>query len=152
MLISIDKSLTSVYCEYHNNVSLYQKKGLILMNLVINEKLNLIIGSYLKEITAWYRIQTEDYTEGQTDFQKKELADQYYNAAMSDVELYDLLHEEKHHLDLASAIAQMQEKRDVYTEYGTFGYLLDAIDQMEQAKLECAKAQAAFESQTGQAV
>lgn len=122
------------------------------MNLVINEKLNLILGSYLKEITAWYQIQTEDYKEGQIDLQKKELADQYYNAAMSDVELYDLLHEEKHHLDLVSAIMQIKEAREVYTENGNFDFLLAAIDSMEQAKLEYAKAQAAFEGQTGQAI
>lgn len=122
------------------------------MNLVINEKLNLILGSYLKEITAWYQVQTTDYQEGQIDLQKKELADHYYSAAMSDVELYDLLHEEKHHLDLVSAIAQMKEARELYIENGTFDYLLTAIDHMEQAKLECAKAQANFESQKGQAV
>ena len=101
------------------------------MPLFINEKLNLILHSYLREMTDYYQAQVQYHTSTPQDAQSKELAEQAYADAMSDAELYDLLHEKNHHFDLANAILQIKRNREAYLQHERFDFLVDAIDRIE---------------------
>ena len=97
----------------------------------INEKLNLILHSYLHEMTDYYQAKILYYSKTPQDAQSKELAEQAYAAAMSDAELYDFLHEKNHHFDLANAILQIKLHREAYLQRERFAFLVEAIDRME---------------------
>lgn len=121
---------------------------MIVIPLILNEKLNPILGSYLRELTNYYLSQTDYYNNYQTDTLKKAVADQHYDAAMSDAELYDMLHEAKRHLDLPGAVHHLKTEREQYARSSQFRYLLEAIDRLEQAKADHDAAQSAFHLQT----
>ena len=65
-------------------------------------------------------------------YHKEKAAEQAYADAMSDVELYDLLHEKNHHFDLANAILQIKRNREAYLQHERFDFLVEAIDRMEE--------------------
>ena len=102
------------------------------MPLIIHDKLNLILHSYLREMTDYYQAQIQYHTSTPQDAQSKELAEQAYADAMSDAELYDLLHEKNHHFDLANAILQIKRNREAYLQHERFDFLVEAIDRMEE--------------------